>query len=60
MDTYLLEFVRTNMVSLGLIVAVLYKVAQRHKWQWLTDILDVLKSKLGGRNVQDRPNNPTA
>ena len=49
LDTYLLEFCRTNLVSLGIISAVLYKIADRRGWTWLKDIIDVIRNKVGSK-----------
>lgn len=49
LDTALLEFVRTNLISIGLIIAAARIIALKLRWKWLVDILDMLKNKLPGK-----------
>jgi len=50
MDEWLLEFMRLNMVTVGLIGGAVSVIAKRLKWKWLEDLLgyfgDALPKKL--------------
>ena len=59
LDAYLLEFVRTNIVSLGLAGTILTILARNMGWTWLVEIIDALRARVRG-NVPDRPTGKNA
>ena len=52
LDTYLLEFVRTNLVSLGLVLAVLKVIAINTPWAGDDKIIEIFTNFLNRNNLK--------